>query len=153
MKNALQLSAIVVLILTACAASRPEEPWRIEVRTVGGFSGHGIGSYTVDSDGNISVEQPNGKACSYRATADELRQIRRLLGDARPREWKPSYNPKDTCCDRIHYALFIDEASVVTRTQWIDAPLPMPADLVALTDAIVGGEDSIRVRSAERCRE
>lgn len=153
MKNALQLSAIVVLILTACAASRPEEPWRVEVRTVGGFSGHGIGSYAIDSDGNISVEQPNGKACSYRATSDELRQIRRLLGDARPREWKPSYNPKNTCCDRIHYALFIDEASVVTRTQWIDAPLPMPADLVALTDAIVGGEDSIRVRSAERCRE
>ena len=31
-------------------------------------------------------------------------------------------------------------------------PMPMPEDLSALTNAIVGGEGSIRVESGERCR-
>ena len=154
MKNALKLSAFLIIVLTACASARPEEPWRIEVRTIGGLTGRGIGAFAIESDGKIQVLQQNGQECSYEATPDELRRIRRLLAGARPREWKPSYTPQNTCCDRIEYALFIDEASVVTRTQWIDAPLPMPDDLVALSNAIVGGgDDSIRVRSMKRCAQ
>lgn len=38
-------------------------------------------------------------------------------------------------------------------TRWIDAPLPMPANLVALSSAIVGGDaTSIRMLAAERCK-
>lgn len=153
MKNALKLSAFLLLAVTGCtSSSRPLEPWRIEVRTAGGITGRGIGTYAVDHLGRIAVRGADGKVCTYEAGGAELRRIRRLLGDAHPREWKPSYTPQNTCCDRIEYVLFIDEASVVTRTQWIDEPLPMPADLVALSNAIVGGEGSIRVTSGDRCR-
>ena len=153
MKNALKLSAFLLIVLAACASTRPEEPWRIEVRTIGGLTGRGIGAFAIDSDGKIMVRQQNGNECAYDATPAELRRIRKLLGEAHPREWKASYTPKNTCCDRISYALFIDEASVVTRTEWIDGPLPMPDDLVALSNAIVGGTDSIRVESAKRCEQ
>lgn len=152
MKSALRLSALAVIVLAACASTGPEEPWRIEVRTEGGFAGRGIGTYAIDSDGRISVVKFNGQACTYEASRDELRRVAKLLGKARPREWKPEYLPENTCCDRILYTMIIDEASVVTRTTWIDAPPPMPEDLTALAAAIVGGTDSIRAASAERCR-
>ena len=152
MKNALQLSAFLLLILTACAASRPKEPWIIQVRTAGGLTGRGMGSYSIDSDGKVRIVRANGSTCEYDATKDELRRITELLGAAHAREWKPAYVPENSCCDRFEYLMIIDEASVVTQTRWIDDPLPMPSDLQALTDAIVGGEKSIRVTSSERCK-
>lgn len=152
MKNALQLSAFLMLILTACAASRPKEPWLIQIRTAGGFAGRGMGMYSIDSAGKVRIVRANGQACEYDATKDELRRITKLLGDAKPREWKPAYIPENSCCDRFEYLMIIDEASVVTQTRWIDDPLPMPPDLQALIDAIVGGEKSLRVTSSERCK-
>lgn len=40
----------------------------------------------------------------------------------------------------------------VTKMKWIDDPLPMPADLEALANALVSGEKSIRSRAGESCR-
>ena len=152
----MKLSGIVLslMMVMACAAagSTPEQPWRIEVTTSGGFAGRGIGTFAIDSDGKIHIRKMNGEACSYEATDDELRRIETLLGSATPKRWRASYVPENTCCDRIEYALTIDEAGEITATRWLDAPPPMPKDLTALANAIVGGEESIRAESAERCR-
>lgn len=145
---------LALLFVTACAAarSRPERPWSIEVSTSGGFSGRGIGRYAVDSDGRVRVTKMNGDDCSFELTNEELGDLETLLAKATPRKWRDSYVGQNTCCDRIIYSLTLDEAGDVTKTRWIDAPPPMPADLAALANAIVGGEDSIRADSAERCK-
>jgi len=145
---------LALLIVAACAAarSRPERPWRIEVATSGGITGSGIGTFAIDSDGKIHVRQMNGGECTYDATGGELERIETLLGNARPETWRESYVPENSCCDRIEYALTIDEAGEVTGTRWLDGPPPAPKDLAALAEAMVGGEKSIRAQSAERCR-
>jgi len=156
MKTSVKLFAFLVALLGvfSCAASRstPQEPWRIEVVTTGGFAGRGAGNYAVDHEGSVSAKLFNGNSCTFRLTEDELRRIRELLAKARPREWKESYVPENPCCDRIEYTLTVDEAGVQSKTTWIDDPLPRPADLVALADAIIGGEAaSIRMLATTRC--
>ena len=153
----MKLSRILlsVLFLTACAAARstPERPWRIEVATSGGIAGHGVGTFAVDSDGLVRVQKPRSDAeCTWTLGDEELNDLEILLGRAMAGSWSDSYVPKNSCCDRIHYTLSVDEAGDVRTTRWIDAPLPMPEELSALTNAIVGGEGSIRVESGERCR-
>jgi hypothetical protein len=156
-ESAMKLSRILlsVVVLTACAAARstPQRPWRIEVATSGGIAGHGVGTFAVDSDGVVRVQKPRtDKECTWTLGEEELGDLEVLLGTAMARSWSNSYVPKNSCCDRIHYSLSVDEAGDVRTTQWIDAPLPMPEDLRALTNAIVGGEGSLRVQSGERCK-
>jgi hypothetical protein len=156
MESAMKLSRIFLslMIVVACTAARSaqERPWRIEVTTSGGLAGRGIGTFAIDSDGKIAIRRMNGEPCSYDASKEELARIERLLGDATPDRWRESYLPENTCCDRIEYAMTIDEAGEIASTRWLDAPPPMPQDLTALANAIVGGEKSIRAESAERCR-
>jgi hypothetical protein len=145
---------LTLAVLASCAASgpRPAEPWRVEVATSGGIAGRGMGTYAVSSDGKADVTLTNGRSCSFALTADELRRTADVLRGARPAEWKASYVPENSCCDRFEYDLTLDEAGAVTKTKWIDDPLPRPADLEALADAIVGGEWSIRTLATERCK-
>ena len=157
MKTGVKLSALFLtaLLLAGCTATHatPKRPWRVEVTSSGGFAGRGAGDYAIDSDGKVVARLFNGNACTYTAAPDDLRRIEELLAKARPREWKESYVPEDPCCDRIAYTLTFDEAGTKTTTTWIDDPLPMPADLVALSNAIVGGEaTSVRMRAGERCK-
>ena len=145
------LSLTIVVGCTA-ARSAPERPWRIEVTTSGGLTGSGIGTFALDSDGKIAIRQMNGEPCSYDASKEELARIESLLGKADPAGWRESYLPENTCCDRIEYTMTVDEAGEIASTRWLDAPPPMPRDLTALAEAMVGGQDSIRAESAERCR-
>ena len=145
------LSLTMALACTA-ARSGPERPWRIEVTTSGGLAGRGMGTFAIDSDGKIAIRRMNGEPCSYDATKEQLARIETLLGNADPARWRESYLPENTCCDRIEYAMTVDEGGEIASTRWIDDPAPMPQDLTALADAIVGGEKSIRAESAERCR-
>lgn len=140
--------AALAMIVTMCASSRPEplRPWRIEVATSGGLTGRGIGAYAIDSDGNITIVSADRRTCETRAAAEELYRIEALLAATDPRRWDDSYAPDDRCCDRIEYTLTLEEPSGTYTTEWIDAPLPRPESLVALTDAIVGGTDSVRTR-------
>jgi hypothetical protein len=154
MESAMKLSQIflALMIVTACAAAPPEKPWSVTVTTSGGFAGKGIGTWTITSDGNVLVRKMNGAECSFALTDDELDNLTLLLGRAKPEQWKESYVPENTCCDRIEYALTFDEAGHVEATRWLDAPPPMPKDLSALANAIMSGEKSIRATSAERCK-
>lgn len=156
MKSVVKLSAflLIALLLASCAASHgaPNRPWRVAVTTTGGIAGRGTGDFAIASDGKVEARLFDGRECRFTASAAELRRFEELLGKARPREWKRSYVPENPCCDRFEYTLTYDEASVETTTKWIDDPLPMPADLVALADAIVGGAASLRVIAAERCQ-
>jgi hypothetical protein len=154
MESAMKLSIVLTFMLAACAASQsnPVAPWRVEVATSGGLAGRGVGTYAIASDGTVDVVSMNGKRCSFRATAEELSRIERLLGSARAEEWSPSYVPAEQCCDRIHYELSVAQGESKRTVEWIDDPLPMPADLVALSSAIMGGTDSVRVRYGEQCR-
>ena len=155
MKNRVKLSAILFLLFAACTASyaAPKRPWHIEVKTDGGFSGRGAGDYALDSDAKVTARLMNGKACTFTISPEELARFETILGAARPERWKPSYVPEEACCDRFHYALTYDEAGTVRTTEWIDSPLPMPKDLVAVKDAIVGGEpSSVRMLANERCQ-
>ena len=154
-KNAVKLSAILLLVLSGCTASyaEPKRPWRVEVKTDGGFAGRGIGTYALDSDAKATAVLMNGNACTFTLSADELGRFESILARARPDRWKESYVPENTCCDRIFYDLTYDEAEKQRTTRWIDAPPPMPADLIALANAVVGGDaTSIRMLATERCK-
>ncbi len=153
MKSSVKLSALLlVLLLASCTASyaAPKRPWRVEIKTDGGFIGKGIGTYALNSDGKATVTPISGRECTFDM---DVAPIEKILAHAKPREWKDSYVPEDPCCDRVHYALTYDEAGVKTVTEWIDSPLPMPKDLVELSRAIVGGDPtSVRMMASERCR-
>lgn len=151
----MKLSALaMILLMTSCAASqsRSDGPWRIEVTTSGGLTGRGAGSYTVDSDGKISLTTTAGRTCPFEMTAKELDRLDKLVDQTRPDAWKDSYAPENRCCDRFEYKLTLDRAGTQHDTEWIDDPLPMPADLQAIADAIVGGPGSLRVEYAPRCQ-
>lgn len=145
------LLAMMFLSCTA-AYTAPQKPWRIEVATSGGLTGRGNGTYAIDSTGKVTATLINGKSCSYQADAAELSRIEQLLGETKRGAWKAEYIPENPCCDRIEYTLTVDEAGALTTTKWIDDPPPMPRDLVALGDAFLIGETSIRAQSAERCQ-
>jgi hypothetical protein len=152
MKSSVKLSAIFLVLLAGCTATHatPKRPWRVEVTTSGGITGRGTGDYAIDSGGKVTARLSDGRACTF--TADAAR-IEALLAKARPAEWKESYFPENPCCDRFEYTLTYDEAGAKTATKWVDDPLPMPADLVALSQAIVGGDaTSLRMLAAEQCR-
>jgi len=149
MKISLSLS---LLFLIGCAASAvgPTEPWRVEVATSGGLTGRGMGTFAVVSEGKAQVTMADGRPCTFALTPDELRRVEAVLPAERS-AWRDSYIPENSCCDRFQYDLTVDEGGQVTRTKWIDDPLPMPADLEALASAMVGGAQSIRVLASERC--
>jgi hypothetical protein len=147
--------ADLAVTLTMCAAShsRPMTPWRVEIATSGGLAGRGVGTFAIASDGTVSVRTMTGKSCSYRATEEEIQRFEELLTAATPEKWSASYAPENRCCDRIEYTLTFDEADRRFTTEWIDGPLPMPEDLVALSAAIAGGsESSLRRHYGEQCR-
>jgi hypothetical protein len=135
MESAMKLSRILLslMFVGACAAapSRPERPWKIELTSSGGITGRGAGSATITSEGKITTDR-----CGKEASDDDLRRIERLLADARPERWRDSYVPENSCCDRIEYALTIDEAGKVRTTRWLDGPPEEPRDLRALADAM-----------------
>lgn len=152
----MKLSALAAMLMMtlSCAASRtaPAEPWRISVTSSGGFAGKGAGSFAIDSDGAIAVTTMAGKGCTFQATDDERKRFLELLTSAKPETWDASYVPENSCCDRIEYELKYDEAGKTRAVKWIDDPQPMPQDLEALTEAMVGGAESLRVVYGAKCR-
>lgn len=145
---------LIMSLLNSCAAahSTPPKPWRLEIATSGGITGRGNGTYSIHSDGAVSATFINGRSCTFQASAADLKKIEALLADAKPSQWKAAYIPENPCCDRIEYALTLDEAGTVTKTRWIDDPPPMPKDLTAIGEAIISGADSLRAHAAEQCR-
>lgn len=152
----MKLSAMVMMMmLAACSGatrSTPATPWRVEVATSGGIAGRGVGTYALDSDGAVTVVSMNGKRCEFRATDEELERVSAILGAAKPDGWQDSYIPAERCCDRIEYTMTLEQRGGARTIRWIDDPLPMPEDLLALTGAMVGGAESLRVRYGGQCR-
>ncbi len=150
----MKLSALAVLLFVSCAASQssqPVEPWRIEVVSSGGITGRGAGNYAIDSDGKIALRSMTGTNCTFDATAGELARFEQLVANARPESWSASYKPENSCCDRFEYELTLDRSGVQRKTDWVDDPAPMPRDLAAITEAIVGGAGSLRVMYGGKC--
>ena len=150
----LSIVATLMLLMLSCAASqtKPAEPWSIEVTSSGGLAGRGAGSYAIDSSGRISMTTMMGKSCTFTASEEEMRRFTELLTNARPETWAASYIPKDPCCDRFEYELTLDEAGTKHTVRWIDDPEPMPNDLAALTNAMVGPPPSLRVTYGPKCQ-
>lgn len=151
----MKLSFVAMMMMTlSCAAARtaPAEPWSILVTSSGGIAGKGAGSYSIDSAGEITVTTMLGKRCVYRATDAEMERFLELLTQAQPESWKESYVPENACCDRFEYEMVLDEAGTKHTVRWIDDPQPMPKDLVALTNAIVGPDPSLRTTYGTKCR-
>lgn len=150
----MKLSALAMIMFAACAASQsgPARPWRIEVTTSGGIAGRGVGTYAISSGGEVTIVTMNGRTCTFQASTEDVARFERLLTDAKRESWNASYAPADRCCDRIEYTLTIDEAGSKRSVEWIDDPLPMPAGLVALSGALIGGEGSLRTRYTGLCR-
>lgn len=150
----MKLSAIAMMLsMLSCAVSQtaPAEPWSIAVTSSGGLAGKGAGSYSINSAGEIAVTSMSGKSCSFRATDEELARFRTLLANAHPETWKASYIPEESCCDRFEYEMTIDEAGKKRTVKWIDDPAPMPDDLAAITNAMVGPPPSLRVTYGGQC--
>jgi hypothetical protein len=151
----MKLSIVATMLMVlSCAASqtRPVEPWSVAVTSSGGLAGRGAGTFAIDSDGKISVTSMMGKSCTFQATEDERRRFAELLAKTRPDTWAASYLPKDPCCDRFEYELTLDEGGVKHTVNWIDDSLPMPKDLAALTDAVMGPAPSLRVTYGAKCQ-
>lgn len=147
---------IAASLTLGCAASQsaPVEPWRVTVTSSGGLAGRGMGTYSLGSDGVVKVTTMAGKACSFTATPEEIARVGNVLGAAKPEGWRESYLPENTCCDRIEWTLTAEEGERTFTTTWLDQPPPIPADLAALGDAIVGGTaGSVRLTYEPRCRE
>jgi hypothetical protein len=154
-ENGVKLSMMAMMMMfAACAAShsKPSQPWRIEIVTAGGFAGKGAGNFAIGSDGGIAITSMGGRRCTFQATAEELGRFETLLGNAQPEKWKDSYVPENPCCDRFEYTMTVDEAGVKRETQWVDDPAPMPKDLAAIVEAMVGGEKSLRVQYGSQCQ-
>jgi hypothetical protein len=150
----LSLLMTIALGVTSCAASsasKPATPWSLAVVSSGGITGRGAGNYSIDSAGNIALTTPTRQTCSFHATSEQLQRFTDLLAAASPAKWKASYKPKDHCCDRFEYGLTLDLAGTKTETGWIEDPEPMPSDLQALTEALVGGEGSLRAVYGPQC--
>lgn len=144
---------MTMMLMLSCAASSntPREPWSVAVTSSGGLAGRGAGSYSINSAGEIAVTSMNGKSCTFRATDEELTRFREILTNAQPQKWRDSYVPEESCCDRFHYELTVDEAGTKKVLTWIDNPEPMPPDLDALTTAMVGVPPSLRVTYGGQC--
>ena len=142
-----------MLLMGACAAARtrPVEPWSVSVTSSGGLAGKGAGSYSINSNREITVTTMTGKVCNLQASDATMAQFNTLLTNAKPDAWGTSYLPEETCCDRFEYELTLDEAGTKRTVKWIDDPAPMPADLQALTDAMVGPDPSLRVTYGGMC--
>jgi hypothetical protein len=123
---------LLVVVALGCGTSSPTtvRPWTLELATSGGITGRGLGTIRIDSGGTAVVGD-----CSSNVT--DLERFDALLANARPAQWRESYVPENPCCDRIEYALTADIAGRTHRTRWIDDPLPMPADLTAIGDALL----------------
>jgi hypothetical protein len=143
---------LAAIVLTACAASpRPAEPWKIQLKSSGGFAGQGAGTYTVESTGKVTAASPFFKGCSYSLSADELRQFRKVLGAAKPETWKKSYMPENRCCDRFEWVLTFEEGPKSYTTEWLDSGPPMPEDLTAVIEMLSESPSSIRSTAPRRC--
>jgi hypothetical protein len=155
-ENAMKRSIIAAMLMTlSCAASsrtKPSEPWSVSVTSSGGLAGKGAGSYSINSAGAITVTTMTGTVCNVTASEEDMNRFRTLLMNSKPDAWNDSYIPEESCCDRFEYELTVDEAGTKRVVKWIDDPAPMPGDLKALTDAMVGGEESLRVKYGQNCR-
>ena len=156
-ENAMKLSGmtVILMMMLSCAASSsaPKEPWRVSVTSSGGVAGRGAGSFAINSDGEISVRTMMGRSCTLRASDADLQRFRELLANARPETWDASYVPENSCCDRFEYELTLDQAGTEKTVKWIDDPMPMPKDLEALTNAMVGPPPSLRVDYGGKCTQ
>jgi hypothetical protein len=151
----MKLSLMGVLLFMSCMTSNnstPATPWKLGITTSGGITGRGNGSWSIDSDGKVEVTAFGGRSCTFDATAEERARFTNLLGAARPDTWKDSYAPEDRCCDRIEYILTIDQKGAQRKVEWIDDPLPMPADLQGIINAMSGVAPSLRTVYGEQCR-
>jgi hypothetical protein len=151
----MKLSVMAVLLLMSCAASqssKPAAPWRVGITTMGGITGRGNGGWAIGSDGKVEITSLGGRSCTFDATAAERARFETLLANARADTWKASYAPEDRCCDRIEYTMTIDEGGVQRKVEWIDDPLPMPADLTAIVNAMSGAAPSLRTEYGDKCR-
>lgn len=132
-----QLAVLVPLVLFGCALTPVKRPWKLELMTSGGFTGRGLGSIMIDSAGPIELKMAHGRTCTLDATEDELKHYDALLAHSEPRAWRDSYSPENKCCDRIQHHLRLSTEKKHYETEWISAPLPMPEDLVAISDALL----------------
>ncbi|HYO77358.1 MAG TPA: hypothetical protein VE010_12915 [Thermoanaerobaculia bacterium] len=149
----MKLSAVAVLLLMSCAASQssaPPEPWRLAVTTSGGITGRGNGGWAIDDEGKIAVTSMGGKRCAFEATAAERSRFDTLFAKARPETWRTSYVPENPCCDRIEYTMTIDHGGTQREVKWVDDPAPMPADLEAIVNAVIG-VPSVRTEYGDKC--
>lgn len=148
------LFALLLLLACTSAPDDHDRPWKIELTSSGGFAGRGNGAFAIDSTGAIAITTSELTRCTFTATADELRRFETLIDQARPENWRPSYVPENKCCDRFEWRLKLEDGGRAYETEWIDDPLPMPAELTALADAITSPRDpaSLRSRYYERCR-
>jgi hypothetical protein len=99
----------------------------------------------------VNITTMAGKSCTGRADEEELSRFAALVENARPDRWASSYVPENPCCDRIEYTMTVERGGATRMVKWVDDPAPMPTDLQAIVDAMVGAASSIRVRHGGKC--
>jgi len=124
---------LLAVLLASCGTTPPrvQRPWTLELATSGGLTGRGFGTIRMDSGGTATVGE-----CTSNITEEDLQRFDALLASAKPDPWHESYVPENKCCDRFEYALTLEAGGKTHKTAWIDDPLPMPADLAALGEAL-----------------
>jgi hypothetical protein len=142
------LHAVVLLL----ALTTPDEPWRIEITTSGGFAGHGAGGAVVTAGGALQMQRD----CELRLSADDVKSLAELVTKAKPQDWKPSYaNPANPngCCDMIQTTLTLTRSGKKWTSSWYNDHLPLPADLEAILAAVWSSETkSVAERYRPQCK-
>lgn len=133
----------------ACGPALASPPgWEIHLVTSGGFTGGGVGGFSVRSDGTAELlgrrasatSASDSAACRTRISPPELAALTEAVRLAEPRTWRERYvspsNPHG-CCDMLGWRLTLQRTGPETsdrgETFWFDDGLAeFPRDLAAL---------------------
>ena len=127
-------SLLLLTVFAACSAKPVTQPWKLELTSSGGFTGRGVGSFTLDSTGAAVTTTLDGRTCTLRVPDATVQKIASAL--ATRTRWTESYMPKNQCCDRVTWTMKIDVGGVPRTLRWMERSKDMPRELNAAIEVL-----------------
>ena len=121
----------------------------IKIVTSGGFAGGGLGTVSIDADGNVKAGEKgfSGKSCKKKVDAAMYAELIALLNLHAANEWEKDYDPSNPgcCCDQFSYGVTIDlvETSTTVTTRWCSASVKNVPGGAEITDNLLAIKDDV----------
>src|SRR5215471_6920603 len=127
------------LLIAGSCSTEPQLakiPWSLKLTTSGGFGGRGMGTLTVDSEGNYAYDDgaatgATRKECKGKFSSRQLQPISDAVVQSQPREWNRK-NLSVAAPDAFGYKLELrtDANMELIAVQWYDNTADqLPPDL------------------------